>query len=550
LSERDWETNVTILSGDINGDDQEDSPDFFKTDNARHVIWIDSDATGDTEINGLTIKNGYANNGSFDLSNYGGGIIVFGGAKISNCSFVQNYGVNGGGIYVDPTFTNDIEIDSCRFSNNRSELGGGLYVKSDAVIVSNSLFENNRAEDSGGAMVLESRSRSTILDCTFSRNEAEESGGAIYSYGSASEIKNSRFVQNRVFNQYGGAIFLSKPLNLLIVNFNIENSTFEFNRGDRGGDIACIRQRLNVKVSDSHFSNSGSWNVGGSFACFFGAKITFENSDFISCSGDRGGVGYIQSNGSRCELLTCRLDSNSANQGGALYISGSEDVNNTISLPQLTTRYCKFVGNMTRDYGGAIFAKNSKVAIFRSLIVGSTAGLFSDSGGTIYTETSAGISSQIEIIGSTIADNDINPVSGIVLKNESDLGSPELLLTNTILQNNRIRDNYGQIGSATVISGGGNHCSDNTMTFALTQPMDLSDADAGFADPGLDYRLLANSPCVNTGVILAGDTIDIDSNNIIGLPDKGAFENIMVGVSEFFQDELFGISIYLTQPQI
>ncbi len=120
LDERDWETNVTILSGDINGDDNQG--DYFtnRTDNARNVL-ITISAPSDAIIDGISIIGG---NGRLDdipqdaidfFPWFGGGLLMIGDTEVRNCSFSENVGSIGGALFVGFGSTEDFLIDNCFF---------------------------------------------------------------------------------------------------------------------------------------------------------------------------------------------------------------------------------------------------------------------------------------------------------------------------------------------------------------------------------------------------------------------------------------------------
>ena len=87
-----------------------------------------------------------------------GGAIYFDdegkGCMVSNCTFVNNYaGGSGGAIYVRNFY--DINISDCYFVNNTAHIFGGgiyMYTRNHVGNVYNCTFENNRAEDKGGAI--------------------------------------------------------------------------------------------------------------------------------------------------------------------------------------------------------------------------------------------------------------------------------------------------------------------------------------------------------------------------------------------------------------
>ncbi|MCK4500309.1 DUF1565 domain-containing protein, partial [Candidatus Babeliales bacterium] len=84
--QRSVKTNETILSGDIGIIDD-------NSDNSYHVVSYNGTLTSTTVVDGFTIRDGNADDGSG-----GGGMLLENGAApfIRNCKFVQN-NTNGGG---------------------------------------------------------------------------------------------------------------------------------------------------------------------------------------------------------------------------------------------------------------------------------------------------------------------------------------------------------------------------------------------------------------------------------------------------------------------
>jgi uncharacterized repeat protein (TIGR02543 family) len=103
---------------------------------------------------------------------------------ISNCTFVGNIAVNGGGIYnassSSPALTN------CTFYNNTATTnGGGIYNTSTFLLISspvltNCTFYNNTATTYGGGIHNESLSSSTITNCILWGDTAGTAGNEIH----------------------------------------------------------------------------------------------------------------------------------------------------------------------------------------------------------------------------------------------------------------------------------------------------------------------------------------------------------------------------------
>ncbi|MHC4460087.1 MAG: right-handed parallel beta-helix repeat-containing protein [Planctomycetota bacterium] len=196
LDERDWQTNETILSGDIN------TPDV-NTDNSYHVV-TGSGTDANAVIDAFTIKAGNAN-GS-DPCDRGGGMYNDGGSPtILHCTFSGNSAGFGGGMFNDdyssPTVTNctfsgnsannsgggmynlaysSPTLTNCTFSGNSANQGGGMYNWTSSPTLTNCSFISNSANDNGGAMLNHNGSSPTVANCTFSGNSAGSKGGGMY----------------------------------------------------------------------------------------------------------------------------------------------------------------------------------------------------------------------------------------------------------------------------------------------------------------------------------------------------------------------------------
>lgn len=243
LTERDWQQHVTVLSGDIDQNDQTAtngvvvSSSHISGSNSVHVVYLDGTTnaiTDTTRIDGFVITAGQAD-GAQDLDKNGGGLLCNGFTKgecsplLTNVIFSGNFAAaNGGAMLNDgrnggkssPTLINVI------FSGNSATGGGAIYNAAwdkgnGSPILTNVIFIGNSASWAGGALFNQGErngnSSPLLTNVTFSGNSAATAGGAIYNYGgsqsatgtSTPTLKNVILWQNSatagpsIYNQYG-----------------------------------------------------------------------------------------------------------------------------------------------------------------------------------------------------------------------------------------------------------------------------------------------------------------------------------------------------------
>jgi hypothetical protein len=279
LDERDWQTNETILSGDLNGDD---GPYFANNDeNSFHVVT--GSGTDDTAVlDGFTITagNAYCN----DPSSRGGGMYNDNGSPtLSNCTFSENNAnVSGGGMYnyfqSNPTLTN------CTFTGNTAPSGGGMHNRDGSApmltgcsfsdnlagwagggmanlnsnpTLTNCLFSGNTAEYGGGGMK-NLDSDPNVTNCTFSGNSADSRGGGMYNEDSNPTLTNCVFCGNEATIGSGGGIWNS------FSDLNVTNCTFSGNKATIGSGGGMYNYYSSPTVTGCSFSgNTAEYDGGG-----------------------------------------------------------------------------------------------------------------------------------------------------------------------------------------------------------------------------------------------------------------------------------------------
>ncbi len=226
ISQRDWNVNETILSGDIgvSGD---------SIDNTYNVIYLEM-PDSNTLIDGFTIRDGVANNDAL--------------ANDQRDRFIC-----GGGIYAKAGNWEALPtIQNCRIVHNTaSNIGGGamFFGSNDADVMptfNNCVFENNHSLSLGGAMARFGGTwteRGIDFDaCDFINNQAGLRGGGIYYVDGSGDnsigIQNCSFIQNNASLDGGGAhFFLGKSGKS---GLHILNSIFEANSANTGSAFRAL----------------------------------------------------------------------------------------------------------------------------------------------------------------------------------------------------------------------------------------------------------------------------------------------------------------------
>jgi predicted outer membrane repeat protein len=240
LNQRNWVSNVTILSGDIDGNDTVDADGVVTattnivSPNAFHVATMDGTTnpiTGDTRLDGFVITAGYAHSAFTDPN--GGGLYCNGQGLGSECSptlaniiFSGNSAEMGGGAVANLGAGNGKSspaLSNVTFTGNQANHGGAMYNDADSAGTSSPAlnhvtFNNNSTTPGGvgGAMlnagVGSGRSSPQLTDVTFTSNSAKD-GGAIYNdcaAGTSSPTLNRvTFADNRATGNGGAMMTLT-----------------------------------------------------------------------------------------------------------------------------------------------------------------------------------------------------------------------------------------------------------------------------------------------------------------------------------------------------
>jgi len=297
---RDPNQFPTILSGDLNGDD--DPNNIARTDNAYHVVLILDD--GATTLDGLTITGGNADAPyQVDTSGFaraGAGVVVAAGRPtFVDCRFVDNAARSGqagraGAVYV--AHGAQAVFQRCIFEHNIADVGGAVYGPADAT---DCLFAANQARLTGGALQWVSPVPVHIEACQFLDNRSGRDGGAVYviDAGPGPRFTGCVFEGNRA-EHAGGALHVDETSTEII------RSRFISNHAARGGAVSLVGDGETTMQATVLAANTAD-DAGGAMA-IQSAQVTVHNCTFADHVAPMGAAIHIAA-GANVDVLNAIL---------------------------------------------------------------------------------------------------------------------------------------------------------------------------------------------------------------------------------------------------
>jgi len=249
LEERNWQTNATILSGDLKGDDGANSSNTI--DNTGPVVGGANGATKTAILDGFTIKGGRVVFQGGGMANYNSS------PTLANVTFTGNGGgIVGGGMYNEDSSPTLINVT---FSNNNSTSGGGMYNDNSSPTLTNVTFTGNSSMSGRGNGMLNYNSSPVLTNVTFTGDD--RNGGGMSNDNSSPTLTNVTFFKGGMYNDN------SSP--------TLTNVTFS-----NGG--LSNRNSSSPTLTNVTFFNGGMYN---SYSCkpklqnciFWGGGITNDN---------------------------------------------------------------------------------------------------------------------------------------------------------------------------------------------------------------------------------------------------------------------------------
>lgn len=314
-SQRDWRANVTVLSGDIDGNDTNadgnhiaETADHIQGDNSYNVITSQGTGTG-TVLDGFTVTAGLANGeappGSTTVEppriEAGGGLVNLGGS---------------------PT------IRHVTFSGNRAHAGGGLYSGRDTEQdldaepqLSRVVFIGNHASVYGGGMAIYSTSDALLEQVVFTANTANQGAGMLTALSTLT-LKNVLFQDNIAVTSTHSEATAPRGGGMLnmMSTATLDSVTFSGNAATDGGGMHNMMSP--ALLSNVTFSANSASEYGGGMLDQTAGFARLKNVTFHGNTAALGGGGIYAATGSELELINvlvaasaggdCRLDANTS----------------------------------------------------------------------------------------------------------------------------------------------------------------------------------------------------------------------------------------------
>lgn len=224
--QRNWKTNVTVLTGDLSLNDTVDTDGITRV--SSHIAVPNSVNVIRAQVcDAATVLDGFVITAGDSDTNGGGIINPLSGFTIRNCSFYGNRALQGGGaLYIGNGSTST--VSDCFFSGNRADNGGAaIFNEGSASLIQRCIFENNFAVTGSGGGIFTMNSPVPEVDgCTFFKNKAGDRGGGIYAANNV-KVTACTFIENEAAD--GGGMFNigSQPM--------VTNCTFSGNKATVNG---------------------------------------------------------------------------------------------------------------------------------------------------------------------------------------------------------------------------------------------------------------------------------------------------------------------------
>ena len=421
--------------------------------------------------------------------------------RITESECFENTATKGGAVYAVNSVVEIGEITT--FATNTAKNGGAIYATESASITLNAVvLQNNTAISNGGAITVEGATVTVLANTVFDGNTAGNFGGAVSVHD---------FVETVMVTPEGATEPVEETVTVKS-NVTVDGASFKNNSALQGGAIYVAKNSYTIGNTEFANNTATASNYGGGAIYNTGATGEINNVKFVGNTSHKGGAvalhseshmtvtsmiatgnnatlneesklgvgGVFYANNSTLDLVEGEGDAilfgsaaegNVAVDGGVIYAE-----NNAV----VTIVAAEFIGNSASHYGGAIYAKESEIAISGDTTV-FNANTSENLGGAIFVTGSDVELTDVEMSENSatvnggalyVTSSNVTIIGGSFTKNEAVLGGAiyavadaQITVENVEFSENTASNNGGAISAANadlIISG------DNTLFNANT----------------------------------------------------------------------------------
>ena len=300
----------------------------------------------------------------------------------------------------------NVSIGQCIFRRNRGDDGAAIKATGSSIIVEQSTFEKNVAQNKGTLSVRDGGSLG-IYSCHFISNRARESGGALDAAKTNITILNSTFMKNIAGSLFrvrrpngqgpierdarkeispssskGGAVYFDD------VTADIEECKFRSNKARNDGGGIYVKESKEINIVGGNVEANHASDGGGVYARHSGVVIRDGDFKRNTASEEGGGIKVLEDSTVNIKQTTFEANNAGDEGGGVVAINSYVRVLNAA-----------FEGNTADDEGGGISADfNTELHVHDSLFKKNRAG---DGGAVEHGEDSQGNFSNVVFEGNT-----------------------------------------------------------------------------------------------------------------------------------------------------
>ncbi len=380
-------------------------------------------ATGNNAKNGgvlyagganITVNDstfGEAENGN-TASKDGGAIYSASGSTTVNASNISGNvtTANGGAIFVkggSVTVGNDTVLNG-----NNATVGGAIYAEGGSVTLDGGVVLGDNNAENGGAIYAVNGAEVNLAAVTLQNNVATTYGGAISVEGATLNLGTGTILEGNSAGSFGGALY-------------IHNYTYEVDNTPEGAEepvIETVTLNANVTVDGASFNNNTALRGGAIYVAQ--NEYTITNSQLLGNSATElnYGGGAIYSTESTGNLSEVTFVNNTSHKGGAVALHSGSEVN--VSSMTAIGNQATLNSEEKLGVGGVFYLNNATLNLvkgeFDTIIFGSSVegeGNTAVDGGVIYAENNA----VVTIVAAEFIGNSATNYGGAIYAKASEL---------------------------------------------------------------------------------------------------------------------------------